>query len=179
MGAHQSVAEQDENEGCGTTTPSVLAAATRAALRGKDMPLAARRGCTARVSIATLAPTDPFIGACNAPRARPARAGPLRSRQRARERANNVSARAAIEQCPQQHVQRQGLQHVVVEQSEQAERHAGQHVASMLPTIMPTQREATETASNNSHDGKPVAMTSPAIATIIHRRRCTSYGHQC
>jgi len=56
----------------GITTPSVLATHTSAAPRSRGAPLASSLGWTVRPSISALAPTEPFIGASNAARARPA-----------------------------------------------------------------------------------------------------------
>ncbi len=51
----------------GTTTPRVLATQTIARLRAGATPRCRSRGCTMRDSVATLAPTEPFIGARMAP----------------------------------------------------------------------------------------------------------------
>ena len=51
----------------GTTTPSVLATHTRATAGAAGVPAVRSGGKTARVSIATLPPTDPFMGPSKAP----------------------------------------------------------------------------------------------------------------
>ena len=59
----------------GITTPSVLATQTSAVLSAAGTPRWASLGATLRDSMATLAPTEPFIGASSAPRPRVASAG--------------------------------------------------------------------------------------------------------
>ena len=61
----------------GMTTPSVLATQTSAVLSAAGTPRAASLGATLRESMATLAPTEPFIGASSAPSPRVASAGAL------------------------------------------------------------------------------------------------------
>jgi hypothetical protein len=59
----------------GITTPRVLATQTRAVLSAAGTPRASSLGATLRESMATLAPTEPFIGASSAPRPSVASAG--------------------------------------------------------------------------------------------------------
>ena len=59
----------------GITTPSVLATQTSAVLSAAGMPRCASLGATLRDNMATLAPTEPFIGASSAPSPRVAIAG--------------------------------------------------------------------------------------------------------
>ena len=59
----------------GITTPKVLATQTKAVLSAAGTSRAASLGATLRASIATLAPTEPFIGASSAPSPSVAMAG--------------------------------------------------------------------------------------------------------
>ena len=75
------------------TTPSVLATQTSAVLCSGGTPRAASLGATVRDSMATLAPTEPFIGASSAPRPSVANAGaPPALPLRAMPQRNNRSA---------------------------------------------------------------------------------------
>ena len=106
----------------GTTTPSVLATPTSAAPRATGTPAADSRGATVRVSIATLAPTEPFIGASSTdkPEARERRAGAGARQGAAAGAKQDVGERQPIQHRPHEHVERQRLQQVVLEQTQKA-----------------------------------------------------------
>ena len=73
----------------GTTTPRVLATQIAARLCARGTPLATSLGWTMRDSVATLAPTEPLIGASSAPRPNAARRGAARLRDSAAVPARN------------------------------------------------------------------------------------------
>ena len=153
----------------GITTPIVLATHTSAAPRSGGTPDASSRGLTVRDSIATLAPTDPFIGASSTPRPSPGeRRSGARPRQCAAAGAKQyLRERQMIEQRAHQHVQRQRLQDVLLEQSQQPRGHRRQQRQREGAGDDAARRESSATPIRTIHAGSPVAMSSTATATSM------------
>ena len=153
----------------GMTTPSVLATHTSAALSSSLTPDASRRGCTVRESMATLAPTAPFIGASRTPSPRPVSNGPApvpaSARLPVRKRISASGRR--LSSVPISTYRGSACR---MSCSSRPKRRDGIAVSSgkaNTPAIMPPPANASATPSRTCHAGSPVAMSSAPTATSI------------
>ena len=166
----------------GITTPMVLAMQVSAALRSSGMPAASSFGCTARDSIATLAPTEPFIGASNTPRLSPASGMPAPVRAKARlATRNRISANGSrFSMAPMNTYSGKACSKSC---SSRPRRRAGIAVSSgrvNAPMARPPSENASATPISSIHAGRPVAiiriatqasMNTPAVGIIA----CPAY----
>ena len=150
----------------------MLATQTSAVLSAAGTPRAASLGATLRDSMATLAPTEPFIGASSAPSPRVASAGapPLRRRPARHAAAEQpVGERQAVEQRAHEDVERQRLQEVVLEQPDDAAGQRGQQRICSTPPASDADRGEQHRHAHQHGDrraGRSPAARSPTASSI-------------
>ena len=154
----------------GITTPSVLDMHTSAALRSAAMPDASRRGCNVRASIATPAPTEPFIGARITPRPSPASGvpQPVHLKARAPVRSNISASGRRFSSAPIKIYSGSACKRSFSSSPSRRLGIALNNGSVKIPTLTPTTANNSATPINNTHAGNPVVTIIAATTTSIH-----------